>query len=77
MQIVRKKEKKPTAAEKRHEALPRMAFTLAEVSEAVKVSRRFLEGEINAGRLSAMKFGARCTRVRPEDLQRWMEGSAV
>jgi excisionase family DNA binding protein len=77
MQIVRKKNKKPQAAEQRYEALPRIAFTLAEVSEAVKVSRRFLEGEINAGRLNALKFGTRCTRVRQEDINRWMEANAT
>lgn len=77
MQIVRKNNKKPQAAEQRYEALPRIAFTLAEVSEAVKVSRRFLEGEINAGRLNALKFGTRCTRVRREDLTQWMTAHAT
>lgn len=77
MQIVRKKLKTADAEEKRRQSLPRLAFTLKEVSEAVNLSRRFLEGEISAGRLNAMKFGTRCTRVRAEDLQRWMEASAV
>lgn len=77
MSFVRKKKNSPKAADKRHEALPRMAFTLAEVSEAVKVSRRFLEGEINAGRLNALKFGTRCTRVRHDDLTQWMAAHAT
>jgi excisionase family DNA binding protein len=69
--------KSPQAEDKRQEVLPRRAFTLGEVSQAVKVSRRFLEGEINAGRLRAMKFGTRCTRVRSEDLEQWMQAGAV
>ena len=76
--LVRKKiDKSPQAEENRQEVLPRRAFTLGEVSQAVKVSRRFLEGEINAGRLRAMKFGTRCTRVRSEDLEQWMQAGAI
>ena len=55
----------------------KLALTLNEASEAVGVCRRFLEGEIRAGHLRVLKFGARCTRVRSEDLNRWMEAHLV
>jgi excisionase family DNA binding protein len=55
----------------------KLALTLNEASEAVGVCRRFLEGEISAGHLRVMKFGTRCTRVRQEDLNRWMEAHLV
>lgn len=61
----------------RDEKFQRMAFTVNEVADALNVSRRFLDKEIKAKRLRALKFGARCTRIRKCDLDDWVRASAT
>lgn len=57
----------------RDEPIERIAFTLNEVADLFGVCRRFLEKEIKAKRLRALKFGSRCTRIRTCDLDEWIE----
>lgn len=54
-----------------------LALRLPEVARRIGTSRRFLEKQISAGHLRAVKLSARCVRIRPEDLAAWMERRAV
>jgi excisionase family DNA binding protein len=47
-------------------------LTLDEVSEKLQVSRRTVERHVAAGKLVVVKF-ERITRVRPSDLQKFIE----
>jgi hypothetical protein len=44
-----------------------------ELSTWLDVSERFLELEVRAGRLRALKLGARALRFLPNDVQAWLE----
>ncbi len=54
-----------------------LALRLPEVARSIGTSRRFLEKQIAAGHLRALKLSARCVRIRPADLADWMERRAV
>ncbi len=49
----------------------RQDFTIDEVASATPCSRRFLEGQIAAGRLRAHKVG-RKTLILREDWEQWL-----
>lgn len=48
----------------------RVAFSLAEVAELLGVSKRVIEGEINAGRLKAIRVG-RSLRVTQRAIDKY------
>jgi excisionase family DNA binding protein len=50
-------------------------FTKRELSNFLGVSERFIELEVNRGRLRAVKLSNRLLRFRPIDVERWMESS--
>lgn len=47
-------------------------WTYKEVCAFAKLSRRFLEMQVSAGRLEHMKVG-RAVRFSPEAVRRWLE----
>jgi hypothetical protein len=55
---------------------PAKPMTLAGLAEWLHVSRRFLEGEINRGRLRVRRISPRCVRILPGDVARWLEQAA-
>ena len=57
---------------KKSNAGDRAAYTVAEVAERSGVSERLVWGHIAAGKLRALRLGLRCTRVLPEDEERWL-----
>jgi excisionase family DNA binding protein len=50
-------------------------FTKRELSHFLGISERFIELEVNRGRLRAVKLSNRLLRFRPVDVERWMESS--
>ena len=56
-------------------AQARKPFTKRELSSFLGVSQRFIELEVNRGRLRAVKLSNRLLRFRPVDVERWMESS--
>jgi excisionase family DNA binding protein len=56
---------------------PAKPMTVAGLAEWINVSRRFLEGEINAGRLRARKISKRCVRIMPSDVKSWLDQAAT
>src|ERR1700732_2396275 len=50
-------------------------FTKRELSRFLGISERFIELEVNRGRLRAVKLSNRLLRFRPSDVDRWMESS--
>ena len=50
-------------------------FTKRELSNFLGISERFIELEVNRGRLRAVKLSNRLLRFRPVDVERWMESS--
>jgi len=50
-------------------------FTKRELSNFLGISERFIELEVNRGRLRAVKLSNRLLRFRPIDVERWMESS--
>jgi excisionase family DNA binding protein len=50
-------------------------FTKRELSNFLGISQRFIEMEVNRGRLRAVKLSNRLLRFRPIDVERWMESS--
>lgn len=52
-------------------------MNLQEAARRVSCSRRFLEKQIAAGRLRAIRITKRCVRIRPEDLAEFLERFAV
>ena len=48
-------------------------FKVPDAATALNVSRRFLETEIKRGHLQVMRFGRRCVRIRPQDLDSYAE----
>jgi excisionase family DNA binding protein len=54
-------------------AQARKPFTKRELSNFLGVSQRFIELEVNRGRLRAVKLSNRLLRFRPIDVERWME----
>jgi predicted DNA-binding transcriptional regulator AlpA len=50
-------------------------FTKRELSHFLGISERFIELEVNRGRLRAVKLSNRLLRFRPIDIERWMESS--
>jgi excisionase family DNA binding protein len=53
------------------------AMNLQEAARRVSCSRRFLEKQIAAGRLRAIRITSRCVRIRPEDLAEFLERNAA
>ena len=53
------------------------ALRLGEAAMRVGCSRRFLEHQIKAGRLSVIRLSSRCVRIRPADLADYLERNAV
>ena len=45
-----------------------------ELAEYVGCSTRYIENEVNDGRLRAVKFARRLVRYRPADIECWLEG---
>lgn len=54
---------------------PRMTYSVDEVARVTGVSRDVLYDEVRSGRLRALRFGKRLLRVRPEDVDEWLEES--
>jgi len=54
---------------------PGKPFTKRELSSFLGISERFIELEVNRGRLRAVKLSNRLLRFRPIDVERWMESS--
>ena len=54
---------------------PGKPFTKRELSKFLGISERFIELEVNRGRLRAVKLSNRLLRFRPIDVNRWMESS--
>lgn len=52
------------------------AFTLDEVAEMLRVSRRFLHLEIQRGKLRVIHLSKKATRVRPKDLENYLNSAA-
>lgn len=52
-------------------------MTIDEVAEEVRVSRWSVQRAIHAGKLPAVMLGPRSIRVRPGDLEVWVEGARV
>ena len=48
-----------------------------ELAIFLDLSERFLELEVQAGRLRAVKLGARALRFLPKDIQNWMDRNAT
>lgn len=51
-------------------------LTISEAGRVARLSGRTLRREIDAGRLVAC-FVGRCIRIRPADLETWMESRRV
>jgi excisionase family DNA binding protein len=49
--------------------------TKQELASFFGISERFIELEVNRGRLRAVRFSNRLLRFRPIDVHRWMESS--
>jgi predicted DNA-binding transcriptional regulator AlpA len=59
----------------RQSAVPRLAYRLDELAEAIGVSRRTIERERSAGRLPKPDLHiGRAPLWRPETIRRWIEG---
>ena len=56
---------------------PSMAYRLPEVARMVGCSKRFLEKQIAAGYLRCLRLSTRCVRIRPQDLENYLESRAV
>lgn len=53
-------------------------LTVGDVAELCKVNAKTVQRAIRAGRLRASQLGARgAYRVRPEDVDAWIDGSRV
>jgi excisionase family DNA binding protein len=52
-------------------------LTKRELSSFLGISERFIELEVNRGRLRAVKLSNRLLRFRPIDVERWMESSLI
>ena len=48
-------------------------YKVPDAANALNVSRRFLETEIKRGRIPVMRFSKRCVRIRPQDLDDYVE----
>src|ERR1700730_14161318 len=56
-------------------AQPGKPFTKRELSRFLGISERFIELEVNRGRLRAVKLSTRLLRFRPSDVESWMESN--
>jgi excisionase family DNA binding protein len=56
-------------------ARPGKPFTKRELSRFLGISERFIELEVNRGRLRAVRLSNRLLRFRPSDVEQWMESS--
>jgi excisionase family DNA binding protein len=54
---------------------PNRPLTKRELAGLLGISERFIELEVNRGRLRAVKLSNRLLRFRPIDVERWMESS--
>ena len=53
------------------------AMRLPDAAKRIGCSRRFLELQIKAGHLRAIRLSARCVRIRPQDLADYLEGRVI
>jgi excisionase family DNA binding protein len=53
------------------------ALAVEEVAETIKSSKGFVFGQINSGRLRAIRVGPKFLRVLPEDLRAWLDVHAT
>jgi hypothetical protein len=58
-------------------ALIARPLSKTELAIFLDLSERFLELEVQAGRLRAVKLGARALRFLPKDIQNWMDRNAT
>ena len=49
------------------------SFRIRQAAKQIDVSKRFLEREIELGRLPVVRLGRRCVRVRAEDLAAYLK----
>ena len=49
------------------------SFRIRQAAKQIEVSKRFLEREIELGRLPVVRLGRRCVRVRAEDLDAYLK----
>jgi hypothetical protein len=56
---------------------PDRPMTLDELAQWLGTSRRFLEGQINCGKLRVRKISPRCIRILPNDVARWLDQAAT
>lgn len=56
-------------------ARPGKPFTKRELSRFLGITERFIELEVNRGRLRAVRLSNRLLRFRPRDVEQWMESS--
>ena len=54
---------------------PTRLLTVVEAAERLAVSRRTLQGWIASGTFPVVRLSARCVRVRPEDLEAFIEAA--
>ena len=54
---------------------PGKPLTKRELAGFLGISERFIELEVNRGRLRAVRLSNRLLRFRPIDVERWMEAS--
>jgi hypothetical protein len=52
-------------------------WTKKELSDWCNCTKRFLELEVAAGRLRAVKLGTRAVRFLPRDIERWINSQAT
>jgi excisionase family DNA binding protein len=57
--------------------IPNRPMTMAGLAEWLDVSRRYLEGEVNSGRLRVRKLSPRLVRILPSDVAKWLAQAAT
>ena len=59
---------------RRTQAPPMRLLTVRDAVERLNVTERTLRAWLAAGKLPAVRLSARCIRIRPEDLEAFIEG---
>jgi hypothetical protein len=52
-------------------------LTKRELAEWLKVSPRYIEGEVGRGALRMRRLSSRAVRFLPADVQEWLDGKAT
>jgi hypothetical protein len=73
--IKRHHKPKPTSSVAYANGKPARSLTKAELAVFVPCSERFLELEVQAGRLKCMRLGKRVVRFSPQAIAEWMDGA--